>query len=128
MKEEDEKDEELVDDKPKSVEISLMVSVEWESGPLRERPGIIFSERVKSWGSPKEKNNRPEGILKQSQQKLLSSLSCCPFLNLARSADLHECDVFMALVIIGSDSSMTEQGSTLYGNRLKGGRDSVIKS
>lgn len=76
---------------------------------------------MKSWGSAKEKNkNKPEGTLEQSQQKLLSSLSCCPFLNLARSADLHECDVFMALGIIGSDSSMTEGDSTLYENRLKG--------
>lgn len=108
-------------DKSKSVEIPSMVSVDWESGPLRERPGINFSERVKSWGSPKEKNNRPAGTLEQSQQKLLSSLSCCPFLNLAQLADLHECDVFMALLIIGSDSSMTEQDSTLYENRLKGG-------
>lgn len=64
---------------------------------------------MKSWGSAEETyNNKPEGTLEQSQQKLLSSLSCCPFLNLAQSADLHECDVFMALVIIGSDSSTTE--------------------
>lgn len=35
---------------------------------------------------------------------------------------------FVALVIIGSDSSMTERHNTLYGNRLKGGWDSVIKS
>lgn len=109
------------DDKSKSIEIPSMVSVDWESGPLRERPSINFSEIVKSWGSAKEKNNRPEETLEQSQQKLLSSLSCCPFLNLAQSADLHECDVFMALVIIGSDSSMTERDSTLYENRLKGG-------
>lgn len=109
------------DDKSKSVEIPSMVSVDWESVSLRERRGINFSERVKSWGSPEEKNNRPAGTLEQSQQKLLSSLSCCPFLNLAQSADLHECDVFMALVIIGSESSMTERDSTLYQNRLKGG-------
>lgn len=44
VKEEDVKDEELVDDKSKSVEIPSMVSVDWESGPLRERPGINFSE------------------------------------------------------------------------------------
>lgn len=86
-----------------------MVLVNWESGPLRERDGINISEKMKSWGSAEEKNNnRPERTLEQSQQKLLSSLSCCPFLNLAQSADLHECDVFMALVIIGSDSSTTE--------------------
>lgn len=72
-------------------------------------------------------NNKPEGTLEPSQEKLLSSLSCCPFLNLAQSADLHECDVFMALVVIASNSNATEQGSTLYKNRLKGGWDSVIK-
>lgn len=118
-----------VDDLLKSIEIPSIVSVDWESGPLRERIGINIFEKVKPWGSAEEKNNnKPEGTLEQSQQKLLSSLSCCPFLNLAQSADLHECDVFMALVIIGSDSSMTERDSTLYENRLKGGWDSVIKS
>lgn len=118
-----------VDDPRKSVDVPLMASVDWESGPLRERDGIDISEKVKSWRSAEEKNNnKPEGTLEQSQQKLLSSLSCCPFLNLAQSADLHECDVFMALVIIGSNSSTTERDSTLYENRLKGGWASVRKS
>lgn len=57
-----------VDELLKSIEIPSMVSVVWESGPLRERDGINISEKVKSWGSAEEKNNnKPEGTLEQSQ-------------------------------------------------------------
>ena len=53
-----------VDDLLKSIETPPMISVDWESGPLRERDSINISGKVKSWGSAEEKNNnKPEGTL-----------------------------------------------------------------
>lgn len=91
------------------------------SGPKREQDGICTTEKARASWSVMENNKKClHGIWSKAREKLLSSLRWCPFLNLAQSADLHECDVFMAPVISGSDSGLTKPDGILYKSRLKG--------